>query len=285
MRAIRRARGHDVRCSYEKVHDAVLERVKGTADECEYLQALFTFDPAEGRDGYLARAEPFLEERERAMLVPLRPLLFTSDICKQCGEHRWEIDEPRGERVCVCGVVEVCATVSTKYLPYDRARPVHHTYRRITHFTSVLDALSTRYPPAELLTCVQAEMRRQRVDAQRLTHSRLREIMRAARMETYYPLAPTLLAHLKGTPLPRLSAGEIRTLHAMFVDVQHAFEAVIPYVDKTRRNFVSYPFLLRMCLLRIGRDDLAKHLILLKTPEKQRKQQTIWHAIAKYMQW
>ena len=285
MRAVRRVRHQDPRCSYEKVHDAVLERLRGTAEECEYLHALFTFDPNEGREGYLARVEPFLHERERAMLVPMRPVLFHGDVCKKCGEHRWELDEPRGERVCVCGASEVWAPVSSKYLPYDRARPVQHTYRRITHFTNVLDALMTRFPPKDLLLRVQAEMRRQRADARRLTHARLREIMHAAHVEAHYALAPTLLAYLKGVPMPRLTASEIRTLHAMFVDVQHAFDAVIPYVDKTRRNFVSYPYLLRMCLLHIGRDDLASHLLLLKTPEKQRKQQTIWLAIARYLQW
>ena len=284
MRAVRRVRAHDLRCSYEKVHDQVLERLQGTAEEIAYLDALFTFDPADGLDAYYERADPFLCEAERIALRPQRALVFEEG-CVVCGSHTYEVDEARGDCVCVCGAVRPCETRSAKYLPFDRTRLVHHCYRRITHFTSVLDSLTTRRPPNDLLRSVQREMRKQRVDVQRLTHARLREIMHAARMQRSYPLAPSLLAHLKGQHMPRLGAEEIRRLHELFHEVQHAFDAVISYVDQTRRNFVSYPYLLRMCLLHIGRADLASHLLLLKTPEKQRKQECIWNAIVKYLQW
>lgn len=289
MRAIRRVRANDPRCSFERVHDQVLERLQGTPEEMEYLNALFTFDPAEGLDAYYVRVEPFLTEAEVRSLRPQQPVCFAAaEVCVVCGDHGlWELDEARGERVCECGAVRVCDPrgMSAKYLPFDRARTVPHTYRRITHFTAVLDALTTRRPPAPLLHTVRREMQKQRVDPSRLTHARLRELMHATHMQEHYPLAPTLLAFVKGQPMPRLGAEEIRKLHAMFGEVQHAFDEVISYVDRKRRNFVSYPFLLRMCLMHLGRPDLAAHLLLLKTPEKQRKQVTIWNAIAKYLKW
>lgn len=288
MRAVRRRTPSDGRCTYERVHDQVCARLEATPDElAQYLTALFRFDPEQGRDAYFALAQPFLNVAERAMLlIPATPLLFTSDRCGQCGEHAyWELDEARGERVCACGAVDVCGTVSAKYLPFDRNRPTHHAYRRCTHFTNVLDALTTKKPPAHVLARVEHEMRRQRVDPARLVHTRVRELMRCAGLEAHYVLAPTLLAHLRGETMPRLSCNEITSLHEMFVEVQAAFDVVISTVDRARRNFVSYPFLLRMCLLRIGRDDLANKLRPLKTPDKQRHQQTIWRAICKHAGW
>ena len=289
MRAIRRVRANDPRCCFERVHDQVLERLQGTPQEVEYLDALFTFDPAhDGLEAYYVRVERFLTEHERRALRPQQPLCFAAtEVCVECGGHAWELDESRGERVCQCGAVRVCdpQSMSTKYLPFDRIKVVQHTYRRITHFTAVLDALMTRKPPAPLLNAVRREMQKQRVDPARLTHARLRELMHATKMQEHYPLAPTLLAHVKGHEMPRLGAEEIRKLHAMFGEVQHAFDEVIGFVDRKRRNFVSYPFLLRMCLLHLGRADLAAHLLLLKTPEKQRKQVCIWNAIAKYLKW
>lgn len=288
MRAIRRRTPTDARASYEKVHEKVLERLEGTSEETAYLNALFTFDPndARARNAYFAAAEPFLNAEERGMLMECVPVVFGNDGCPQCGAHQWELDERRSERVCGCGVVQKCGTVSAKYLPFDRTvRSNYHAYRRITHFTSLLDALTTRRPPPDLLAAVEAEARRQRVDPARLVHARMRDLMRAVGAETSYPLAPTLLAALKREPLPRLTVHEIMRLHALFESVQRAFTAVIRAVDRQRKNFVSYPFLLRKCLQHIGRDDLGAHLFMLKTPEKVRRQQVIWGAIHRHLNW
>ena len=261
--------------------------MEGTGREVEYLNVLFDFFSDMPEDArarameYVRCAEYFLTHEEReALCVDLTPHLPKGCACGGI----WELDEPRGERVCVeCGLVDVCCTVSRKYLPFDRSFPHTHAYRRSTHFNTTLHALLTQRPPALLLEAVQTEIKRQRADVRKLTHDRMRRLIKATHMQAYYAYTPTLLAAVKEEPLPRLCIAEIDRLHRMFVHVQRAFDEVIPTIDKTRRNFCSYPFLIRKCLQRMGREDLAAHLPQMKTPDKWRKQEQIWSAIEPHL--
>ena len=289
MRAARKHAPYDARASYEAVHNHVLARVRGD-EEVQYLASLFALPENATRHEYYACAQPFLNERECRMLDLHLPPIFVEAptcMCSSGGEQDWDVDEARGERCCRrCGVVQAHTSSAAKYRPYDRTARSHHAYRRITHFVSVLSLVLTKWPPRDILECVQEEVRRQRVDVTRLTHMRLREIMRKVG-QIDYGLAPSLLLSLQGKPFPKLSVSEISTLYALFEEVQRAFERSVKTwseddnLPANRHNFLSYPFMLRKCLLLLGREDVAQQLPTLKTPSKQRRQQRMWQEVAK----
>ena len=103
-------------CSYERIHERVLRRLKGD-EEVAYLNALFDFFAAPPTDAraqaleYIDRVQYFLTTEERLALPALPhhvkggPLCTVA--CSHCGQSAWELDETRGERVCVCGRVDV----------------------------------------------------------------------------------------------------------------------------------------------------------------------------------
>lgn len=280
-----------MRTSFEAVHNHVLERLalqEGGGEEVLYLASLFQLPENATRHEYYACAQPFLNEHECRMLDLHLPPIYVNTSCPVCHFEDWDVDEARGERCCRrCGVVQAHTSNAFKYRPFDRAVVrSHHTYRRITHFVSVLNIVLTKWPPRDVLERVQEEVRRQRVDVSRLTHMRLRELMRKVG-QVDYGLAPTLLLHLQGKPFPKLSVHEISMLYALFEEVQLAFERSIKTwkqydnLPANRHNFLSYPFMLGKCLNLLGRDDVAAQLPTLKTLSKQRRQQRMWQHVAK----
>lgn len=290
MRAVRGVRGMDRRRTFERVHDDVLARLD-EAKAAEYLLALFDFQIEDGREAYVRVAEPFLTAREKEMLVVTHsPLLYHDDACGNCGRwNAWELDEVRGERVCVCGNVHRVAAgaysyagAAAKYLPFDRRdRHAPHAYRRVSHFANCVAALTRRQVPPEVLATVEAEVARQHLDRSRLVLDRVRQLLKQVHLEKHYPCAPAVLAHLLGTEVPRLSMREIDTLFRLFDELQRAFDDIIESVERGRHNFVAYSYLLKQCLHHMGRDDVGRWLPPLKTVDKQRKQERIFAALRK----
>ena len=276
-----------MRCCYEKVHENVCARLS-PSEETMYCSALFDFfahPPEDAREAaieYLRAASEWLTDDERTCLTPV-PVEYMPLTCPQCKAREWVLDEARGDRVCErCGVSEASNQVHKKFLPFDRPPPkVSNVYRRLTHFAFMLNSLVTHRPPTEMIALIEMELQRQRCKVEYLTLTRLCQIMRLVGLKSHYALSPSILSTLKGEALPHLSINDIDRLYLLFERVQRAFDEVIPHVDASRHNFVSYPFLLRKCLIMIGRGDLAQHLPHLKTPEKRRQQCLIWDALLK----
>ena len=290
MRKVRQKSPWDARQCFEAVHDGVLERLGDPAvneEAARYLHAMFDFDGS--REGYVLRAEPFLTAEEKARLVVSTPLLYQDEACANCGRVHWELDERGGERVCACGAVHRNAAgaysyegAAARYLPFDRReRSGSHAYRRVTHFTNCLNSLTRRRVPEEVLAALEAEAARTKIDRSRLVVERVRQLLRACNLQTYYPMAPAILAAMLKRSIPRLRTEEIATLYQLFHELQTVFEEDIQSIEKGRHNFVSYTYLLKESLHHIGRDDVGEWIVPLKTIEKQRKQERIFTALKK----
>ena len=299
MRKVRQCHGWDVRQSVDAVHDQVLERLGDpatNADAAGYLHAFWGMATLESdKAAYLRHVGEFLTDKERASLYDDKvTLLYQEDVCGNCGRsHAWELDERRGERVCACGgVVRNVAGAydyegaASRYLPFDRRdKRMHHAYRRVTHFTNCLGALTRRKLPQGLLEKVEQECDRQRLDRTRLVLDRVRQLMKVTGLHAHYPMAPVVLATLLGVQIPRLSLKEQKVLYNLFEEVERVFDEDIALIEKGRHNFLSYNYLLKECLHRMGRDDVGCWIPPLKTVEKQRKQERIFSALKKRLEW
>ena len=83
----------------------------------------------------------------------------------------------------------------------------------------------------------------------------------------------------------RPDVGEQHTINmlAEFKKVEKAFERYSRQIDVKRKNFFSYPFLLRQLNTALGRSDLNLYIPQMKSRKLQNEQQKMWKACQKFL--
>jgi hypothetical protein len=71
----------------------------------------------------------------------------------------------------------------------------------------------------------------------------------------------------------------------MFKEIQEPFQKVRPNVQKKRKNFLSYAYVLHKFVELLGLDELKETFPLLKSREKLHQQDKIWEGICKELNW
>jgi hypothetical protein len=209
-----------------------------------------------------------------------------SVICPKCNISLTLIHS-EGLQVCnQCGVTEYILIDSEK--PSFREPPPevsYFAYKRINHFNEWLSQFQAKESteiPQEIYKLILLEMKKERIiDLNKITHTKIREYLKKLKLNKYYEHIPHILNKLN-KKVPLISKDVEEKLRHMFKEIQAPFMKICP---PSRKNFLSYSYVLHKFVELLGLDHLKEGFPLLKSREKLHQQDQMWKEICKELNW
>ena len=163
---------------------------------------------------------------------------------------------------------------------------INYSYKRDNHFNEWLlqfQAQETTSIPSEVIEQLRSEFKKQKIkNILDITHAKVRTLLKKLRLNKYYEHVPYISNILNGMQPPKMTQALEDRLRMMFRDIQEPFNKHCP---ESRKNFLSYSYVLyKFCEL-LGEDDYLPCFPLLKSKEKLYQQDVIWRLICKELQW
>ena len=165
----------------------------------------------------------------------------------------------------------------------------HGSYKRANYFAEWLNSLQAREStviPDDVLDAVRAEFKKNRATTRAdITPKKVLQHLKKLRLRKWFEHKYALCTALEGIPPPELSPALEVKLKAMFNEIHGPFDKWRPVVAPTRKNFLSYGYVLyKFCEL-LGQDDLLDYFTLLKDGEKLYQMDVIWRKICEEVGW
>jgi hypothetical protein len=210
-----------------------------------------------------------------------------NDICKKCGVEK-VLYISHGKQIChSCGEETFILIDSDKPSYKEPPREVSYfAYKRINHFNEWLAQFQAKEStdiPQEVYNQIISELKKERIDDMKnLTPNKLREILKKLKKNKYYEHVPHIINRLNGEPPPTISRETEEELRRMFKEIQVPFHKFCP---KSRKNFLSYSYVLHKFVQLLELDEFIECFILLKSREKLHQQDQIWKQICEYLHW
>jgi hypothetical protein len=189
-----------------------------------------------------------------------------------------------------CGFVLTFMELSDANLTYDQEVNQDvvssFAYKRLNHFCEWVNSLQAKENteiPENVIEAVRAEFKKARITQRGdIKPTRVREYLKKLGFNKFYEHTNYVVSILNGVPPPKLTRELEEKLKAMFSKIQEPFNRNCP---PTRKNFLSYSYVLfKFCEL-LGEDDLLPHFPLLKSAEKLFAQDKIWRKICQELGW
>jgi len=231
-------------------------------------------------DQYLQRMDPHYSRPS------MHALNDTSFMCDACGEDM-KISINDATVSCPhCGFHKLILMDSDKPSYKDPPREVsYYAYKRINHFNEWLaqfQAKESTEIPEEVFENIQAQIKKERLQASSLNRSKIREILKKLKYNSFYEHVPHILSRLNGHTAPVMGRETEEKLRYLFKEIQPSFQNHCP---AERSNFLSYSYVLyKLCEL-LELDDFLHCFPLLKNRDKLYAQDKIWEKICKDLQW
>lgn len=118
-----------------------------------------------------------------------------------------------------------------------------------------------------------------------LTPEKVRGYLKKLGYNKYYEHVPHIICRLNGKQPPTIKPHVEEKLKRMFEEIQEPFAKVCPNIQKNRKNFLSYSYVLHKFVELLGLDELKSLFPLLKSREKLHQQDRIWEGICKELNW
>ena len=217
----------------------------------------------------------------------------TQDCGSVCPECVVDLQLIHNEGILVCPECGYCTEVlidSEKPSFRDPPPEVSYfAYKRINHFNEWLSQFQAKESteiPAEIYELIMVEMKKERItDVNKLTKKKIREYLKKLKLNKYYEHIPHIIYKLNNQKVPLISKDLEEKLRHMFREIQAPFMKVKNIRQKTRKNFLSYSYVLHKFVELLGLDELKESFPLLKSREKLHQQDQIWKDICKELNW
>ena len=185
-----------------------------------------------------------------------------------------------------CGFQEFILVDSDKPSYKDPPREVsYYAYKRINHFNEWLaqfQAKESTEIPEEVFEAILNQIKKERLQASSLNRTKIREILKKLKFNSYYEHVPHILSRLNGHTAPVMDRETEEKLRYLFKEIQPSFQKHCP---ADRSNFLSYSYVLyKLCEL-LELDRFLHCFPLLKNRDKLYAQDKIWEKICKDLQW
>jgi|SRR5210317_178541 rubrerythrin len=244
---------------------------------------------------YMAEMEEdysYIFERQPKTKAANRGTNRTEWECQECHVSKVFV-QTEAQLVCPsCGIAESFIEINQNNLSFDEQVSSqvnnHCAYKRVNHFSEWINSLQGRestHIPEEVLDAVRMEFKKHRItDVKDITPTHVKKHLKKLRLSKWYEHVHAICQAL-GTPPPTLSPSLERALKNMFAEIQAPFNKHVKRVAPTRKNFLSYAYVLyKFCEL-LGETDLMQHFSLLKSHEKLHQMDMIWKCICEELQW
>ena len=222
---------------------------------------------------------------------PPQPTKFEFDyICKNCKVVK-RISLVESLIICPqCGEDEIYHDNGSQGLTYEQEintdTNIHFAYKRINHFRELLCQLQAKESsniPNEIIDCLRYEFKKERItNVADITHAKVKLFLKKLKYNKYYENSYQITNILTGQPPPSISNELYEKFICMFMQIQEPFEKACP---SSRKNFLSYNYVLyKFCEL-LNELELINYFSLLKSREKLYQQDCIWKGICEIIGW
>jgi hypothetical protein len=208
--------------------------------------------------------------------------------CVDCGSDRVVTKIFESRRVCTeCGSVERIVIENERPIKRDVARDTStFTFKRLSHFNEWLDQIQGKdHPsiPESVIASIVDELKKinitNGVDVKR---AHVRTILKTLGLNRWYEHTPYIHARLRGVQPDRMPLPLQNKLRVMFETIQAPF---LNHSPPTRKNFLSYGYVLYKFVQLLGEDRYLQMFPLLKSQEKLLIQDNIWKSICSDLDW
>jgi hypothetical protein len=162
----------------------------------------------------------------------------------------------------------------------------YFSYKRMNHLNEHLSQSQGRESTNiddHIIDMILIELKKQKItNMMDVTASKIKEILKKLRINKYYEHSAHILSRLTGKPVPNLSPELEEQLRIMFRMIQYPF---LVHAPATRKNFLSYSFVLHKSLQLLGHDEFLPSFPLLKSRDKLAQQDAIWKKICADLNW
>ena len=214
-------------------------------------------------------------------------LKTSSGVCEACGAVLSHIPTEGVVECTSCGMVKSILNDTDKSSYKDPPKEsCYYSYRRSNHFNEWIaqfQGKETTQIPRHVLLQVISEIKKERIrNLNSLTSAKVRSILKKLKLNKFYEHVPHIINQLNGKPPPYMSRQTEEVLRIMFQKIQGPF---LEFCPKTRKNFLSYSYVLHKFVELLGFDHLKPLFPLLKSIEKLKSQDIIWKQICNKLNW
>lgn len=136
--------------------------------------------------------------------------------------------------------------------------------------------------PMDVVTAVRSELAKERLSRNNINPKIIRAALKRLGQSKFFDSSPSICHQLGGPKPPVIGSEAESQLKSMFSAIQKPFATHCP---PSRRNFLSYSFVLHKFAQLIERDDLLGAFPLLKSSTKLYVQDQIWRKICSDLDW
>lgn len=211
-----------------------------------------------------------------------------NEVCSFCKARTKHIMHSEGITFCSsCNTVE--KTLLEVEKPSYKEPPTevtYYAYRRINHLNEWLNqSQGKEYTdiPQEIIDQIIIELNKQKVvNMATVTQEHIKRILKKMKCNKYYEHSAYILYKLNGIPPPRLGEELEEKLRQMFYLIEEPYSR---HASPTRKNFLSYSYVLHKFLQLLGKEEFLKYFPLLKSRDKLHLQEMIWKKICADLNW
>ncbi len=207
--------------------------------------------------------------------------------CDKCDNEMFEDDS--SFLICeFCGNVRQCLSgASVSYKETSQYDMIYDfSYKRQTHFLEWLNNCQAKENtdiPKEIVNKIILELKKERVeDLSKLTNLDIRKYLKRLKYNKYYEHSSSILNRINGVPPLNINPNIEKELKIMFNKIQDPFEKHKPL---NRKNFLSYPYVLRKFFELLNLKEYLVYFPLLKSREKIFLHDACWKLICNDLNW
>lgn len=230
----------------------------------------------------------FAKLQEKAKVLGKRKMKNGSPSCRVCNGQ--VVNDDDWQMICTeCGVCEETPNNREDNLPFDDriAMPSQFVYKREAHFAEWLaksNGQEQGFVPKTVKERVFAELTKRRVKKGDAHHGQVRDLLKRTGNSKYYDNTQQITKMYNGDNcLLVMTSEQQEVLKSLFAKIQQPFEVAI--VGTTRKNFLSYSFVLRKFCELLEYDSFLERFKLLKSRQKLAEQDRIWRHICTELKW
>ena len=198
------------------------------------------------------------------------------------------INNISSELICEkCGYTKEIIITTEKNSYNDPPKEANYfSYKRINHFNEWLaqfQAKETTEIPDNIYKDIYNEINKNiNLDIKTINYKQVGEILKKLKYNKYYEHIPHLINILSGEKAPTISRASEEMLRSLFKEIQIPF---MKHCPPTRKNFLSYSYVLHKFCELLEYDHLLSFFPLLKSREKLQQQDQIWQKICEEVKW
>lgn len=210
-----------------------------------------------------------------------------NETCELCNQQMY-LSDLVSEIFCInCGNTKRIMVVTDKISYSDpQSEITYYTYKRINHFNEWLaqfQAKERKDLSSEIYSLINSELKKNKhLNINNIKYNDMREILKKLKLNKYYENIPHILTIITGKNAPMLDRKSEEILRSLFKEIQIPFMKNCP---PTRKNFLSYSYVLHKFCELLEYDHLLECFTLLKSREKLHAQDIIWEKICKDLNW